>query len=266
MKYFLKTLIVVLTVSIICCMVYVGYYFYQYSKTDTAFNEIENTYVTDEEEETKADSSSTVSSKSKKAKVDIEALKKKYPAASGYIYQKNVLSYPIMQCDNNDYYLKHLPDGSSSISGSIFFEKSTTTDSRAILVFGHNMRNGAMFGCLKKFRDKDFFKKHKKFQLYIGRNSFEANAFCVFNTNAYSYVYDYFGANDKGLSFDDFVVKIKSAATCVNEDYVPGANDGLVLLSTCTNGDGRLVVALSIKDYVDVIENAGEMKYLYELN
>ncbi len=72
------------------------------------------------------------------------------------------LSYPLMQADNNDYYLKRAWDGSRSSAGSIFLE--CTNDPNLLdfntIIYGHHMANGSCFAPIVKYREQDFWKEH----------------------------------------------------------------------------------------------------------
>ena len=72
----------------------------------------------------------------------------------GYIKLINKdLEYPIVQGETNETYLHAGPDGSYDYNGSIFLDYGNTEDfldTRSVL-YGHNMRNGSMFGSLRNF-------------------------------------------------------------------------------------------------------------------
>lgn len=68
-------------------------------------------------------------------------------------FQMDEVSYPIMQGSDNSYYLHRLPDGTYNSSGSLFLlaENSPLLTDNSSFVYGHNMNNGSMFGCLKQY-------------------------------------------------------------------------------------------------------------------
>ncbi|WP_270531981.1 class B sortase, partial [Paraclostridium sordellii] len=67
------------------------------------------------------------------------------------------IDYPVVQTDNNDYYLNYDFYNKLSSSGSIFMDYRDNVKSKNIILYGHNMRNKTMFNNLLKFKDKDFF-------------------------------------------------------------------------------------------------------------
>jgi sortase B len=81
----------------------------------------------------------------------------------GWIYVPGTdIDYPIVQTDDNEYYLTHNFDGTSSSSGAVFldYEDSGFTDQQ-VIVYGHHMKNGSMFAALVDFDDQTFFDGHR---------------------------------------------------------------------------------------------------------
>ena len=69
------------------------------------------------------------------------------------------IDYPVVQGDDNSYYLTHDFNNSSSIQGSIFMDYRNQPDFSDWnnIVYGHNMDNGSMFGALVKYRKQAFY-------------------------------------------------------------------------------------------------------------
>ena len=70
--------------------------------------------------------------------------------------------YPVMQTDNNDTYLRHNFYGKESSSGSLFFDAACAPDGSDLyrIIYGHNMKNGSMFGSLKKYASEAFYQEN----------------------------------------------------------------------------------------------------------
>lgn len=91
---------------------------------------------------------------------NIQEMKKKYPDFVGYIRIENLdILYPIVQTDNNSFYLDHLIDGSKNKSGEIFMDyrnnSSNLTDNQNIVLYGHNLGDGTKFHNLTDLRKKE---------------------------------------------------------------------------------------------------------------
>lgn len=93
-----------------------------------------------------------------------KSLSKAYPDAIGWLYIPNTaISYPIMQSDDNSYYLDHAYDGSTLKAGSIFldFRCENRFMNHVNIVYGHNMNNGSMLAGVLNYADNSYFDNHK---------------------------------------------------------------------------------------------------------
>lgn len=79
-----------------------------------------------------------------------------------YIPDTNI-SYPIMQADNNQYYLHHLYDGNYNSSGSIFIDYRNDNNflGKNTIIYGHNMKNGTMFHSIKNYMKQEYADNHR---------------------------------------------------------------------------------------------------------
>lgn len=79
-----------------------------------------------------------------------------------YIEDTNV-DYPVVQCDDGKYYLSHDFYGKSNANGQIILEDKCDpyTPSYNLVISGHHMNSGAMFGRLGLYKDKTYWENHK---------------------------------------------------------------------------------------------------------
>ena len=77
------------------------------------------------------------------------------------------IDYPVMQEEEGreGYYLKHRPDGVRSSSGSLYIPEGDTISSDNVIIYGHHMRNGTMFGSLKRYKDRLWALDHRDIEL-----------------------------------------------------------------------------------------------------
>ncbi len=98
--------------------------------------------------------------------IDFAALKAVNEDIIGWLVVEALdISYPIVQSEDNDFYLHRTTEKTYNFAGSIFLDymnKPDFSDCHSI-VYGHNMKNGSMFGTLKQFRDKDVYSKSMYF-------------------------------------------------------------------------------------------------------
>lgn len=84
--------------------------------------------------------------------------------AMGWLYIDDTsIDFPIMQSDDNAFYLNHDPLGHFMLSGSIFidFQCSGDFSDPFTVVHGHHMEGGAMFGVLQEYLDGNYFDAHR---------------------------------------------------------------------------------------------------------
>lgn len=81
----------------------------------------------------------------------------------------------VCQSSNNSYYINHNHLGKKSRYGALFLSADDTfghkNNDQNIVVFGNNMKDGTMFGSLKKFRNINFYKQNPVISLYYGKQS-----------------------------------------------------------------------------------------------
>ena len=79
------------------------------------------------------------------------------------------VSYPVVQRNDNAYYLHHLITGEYNSSGSIFADCHNQPDftDQNTIIYGHNMKNGSMFGTLSHYQDQALWEENPYFYLYV---------------------------------------------------------------------------------------------------
>ncbi len=72
------------------------------------------------------------------------------------------IDYPVMQTDNNEFYLDHDVDHEPDKNGTLFmdYQCDVLAPSFNFIIYGHNMRSGNMFGNLDKYKSESYYKKH----------------------------------------------------------------------------------------------------------
>lgn len=108
------------------------------------------------------------------------------------------ISYPLMQGETNQDYLRTTYSGTKATAGSVFVESMNSADleDRHTIIYGHNMKDGSMFGRLKKYVSPDFMEKNRYFTIYTpGGDAYLYEAVSCMVVPLDSYVYN--------LSFED---------------------------------------------------------------
>ena len=166
--------------------------------------------------------------------INLEALREVNPAVIGWILIPDTkINYPLMQGEDNEYYLKHTWDEQASGSGSIFLECMNSpelTDFNTI-VYGHNMGNGSMFGGLRKFGYQDYWKTHPYIYILSDAGVYRYEIFSSYLAEVDSSTY--------GLSFgqrqtrEDFIANAVEKSEITTE-ITPEITDRVLTLSTCS--------------------------------
>ena len=158
------------------------------------------------------------------------------------------INYPVMQSVNEpNFYLKQGFDKEYSDYGCPYVQENCDiAESDNLVIYGHHIKGGKMFGALEDYKSKSFYEEHKNIQFDTLTEQEEYEIVAVFKTVAYSSegfrYYDFVDAENEE-DFNSYVGKCKELAlydTGVTAEY----GDRLITLSTCEYSaqNGRLVV------------------------
>ncbi len=69
-----------------------------------------------------------------------------------------LLDEPVMQRDET-YYMDHDLLGKPNVNGALFLDSGISLKTRpySLVIYGHNMKTGAMFGCLRNYENLAFY-------------------------------------------------------------------------------------------------------------
>ena len=167
------------------------------------------------------------------------------------------IDYPVMWTPRDEsYYLYRAFDGSENKNGCLILDTDSCLDplSTNLIIHGHNMKSGAMFGNLTDYEDPDFYENHKNIILYTEECQRNYEVIAVFRSQVYRKTdqvfkfYKFFQA-DTQEEFDDFYNNIKQLSqydTGVTAQF----GDHFLTLSTCVYHveQGRFVVVAKETD------------------
>lgn len=152
------------------------------------------------------------------------------------------VDYPVFQHKDNDFYLSKDYKKEDSIAGSIFVDHrnyNVLTRNKNTVIYGHNMKNGTMFGELKKFKNDDFVNKNQTIEIQTKNEVLKYKIFSVYKTNTqFNYIKTKFISPE---DFGSFLSEIKSKSTFYKD--IATEDDEILTLSTCEpGGKKRLVI------------------------
>lgn len=160
------------------------------------------------------------------------------------------IDYPVMYTpEQPEHYLYRAFDGTESASGTPFIGAGADVDSDCLIIYGHNMKSGTMFGELDAYRDASFWAAHPRLTLYVGA---EARSYAVFAavqtrvlyTDETGFRYYYAAGSQTEDSFRALTGWLAENALYAT-DGAPAYGEQILLLSTCSyhTEEGRFVVA-----------------------
>lgn len=188
------------------------------------------------------------------AKSAVELLTEENSDFAGWIKINNTkINNPIYQTDNNDFYLNHNQKKQKSIYGALYFDKNDKIDRKRtdnnLVIYGHHMKNGTMFGSLEKYKSLSFYKQHPTIEFSTKYKTSTYKIYSVFVLNAskaddLNYIYNI--SRDKFINDYDFEFWSEEAyeRSLINTGVDVKRNDRIITLVTCTYDfdNARLVV------------------------
>lgn len=161
------------------------------------------------------------------------------------------IDYPIMWTPGDETYYLYLDfDGNYDVNGSLLLDTDSCLDplTTNLIIHGHNMKSGAMFGTLSDYADESYYQEHRYITLYTEECQRNYEILAVFRSQVYLKTdqvfkfYKFFQA-DTEEEFDDFYQNIKELSL-YDTGVTAGFGDHFITLSTCSYHveNGRFVV------------------------
>lgn len=171
------------------------------------------------------------------------------PDTVGFLTIGETVDLPVVQRENdNEYYLTHAYSGEEAREGALFLDGANRLSDENLIVYGHNMRNGTMFGKLSSFGEREFLLKNAVVRFDTLYENALYVPFAMFEASMDENDGHYFDVRQivfDEMSFELFVLKLRSRSVFdvpVEVEY----GDQLLTLVTCSynDDDGRYIVAL----------------------
>ena len=180
---------------------------------------------------------------SKKSIVDFDSLKKINSDLVGWLLIDSLgISYPVVQTDNNDYYLHKTFEKKDNFAGCLFIEYQNHSDfsDNNTIIYGHNMKNGSMFGKLRKILEDGVYSKYPYFWIYTEEKVYKFHVFSArtVNVDSESYTLQFATPED----FQNYLNDVSGKSELKCDQVSVDANDKIVTLSTCTGDESTRFV------------------------
>ncbi|MBE5842882.1 MAG: class B sortase [Butyrivibrio sp.] len=259
----LKVIRIVVVIVLLAIVVYEAMMIYrdqkEYKTADNEYESISNKYVRDagvkKAEETADDANSDDNNADityPDLEINFEELKSVNSDFIGWLYFPAVdVSYPVVRENEINQYLYTTFEGKSNKAGSIYMDVLSYSDFTGYsdMLFGHNMKNGSMFGSLKKIyqsKDEDILADNPYIYVYTedGVRIYRVFAYYITTDGSYSYTEV---TNEK--EYEDYISYIKkNSIYTFPEDVSFDGCPSLLTLSTCQgqSGSGKRFVVHSV--------------------
>ncbi len=244
-RSFVSNLILVVAILV---FLFSGYKLYgiwaEYQKIDADYEEIKE-HVIEKDAVTVLDQETGEEFEEVRFHVDFQELLKQNRDVVGWIRFENpeTISYPIAKGDSNDEYLRHNLDKEYSTAGTIFVDYRNSSNFKDLntFIYGHNMRNGSMFGQLKKYVEKDFFEANPYFYIYTPDGmEMTYRIFSVRIVKDTSDAFDLYYSDSK--EFGKYISDARKASYFDSNAEV-STDSRIVTLSTCSKAkEDRLLI------------------------
>ena len=204
--------------------------------------------VPDADDETADEQETTHTAPDELLSVDFDTLQSVNPDIQAWLYMSgSSIHSPVLQAEDNSTYLYRLADGSSNAHGSLFIDCRNAGDFSDwnTLIYGHNMKDGSMFGGLKKYRKQAYYDAHPEMTLFTPEKTYRMEIFAAVTTDVSAAVYRVPAAREER----DELVQWAQRNSEIECDVSIGTEDRIVTLSTCTGGDDdRFVVRAVLRE------------------
>ncbi len=231
---FVKIVAIVAAMAIIVSSVYLVTYFVDLGQQDAKIQNVRNNYELNKDDYTKNEDNQF-------SKFDI--LKSQNNDIVGWINIAGTeVNNPVYQYTDNQFYVSHDMDKKSNSYGALFLDYRCNINPMSLtrnqIIYGHNMRYGAMFGTLDEYRDINYLRQNPiiSFDSLYEQRNYKIFAIMIVNdTEDSTFGYSYSAYRTTFTSDTDFMQWIQYSRDRSLYDIPVDINsdDEIITLSTC---------------------------------
>ncbi len=154
------------------------------------------------------------------------------------------IDYPIMQCDDNEFYLHNGADRKDNGGlGCPFLDFRCESDFSGVnsIIYGHHIEGGRMFSDIVLYEDERYFDDHRIGYLVTSYEVKKIDFFSYMCVSSNSPIYStaFLSTNEKG-NYIDLIFRLSKYSKDITKDYLKDNTDKhILLISTCTYGEGE---------------------------
>lgn len=166
--------------------------------------------------------------------IDFQGLKAYNEDAVGWIYCADTpINYPVLQGDDNDYYLRHMINGEYNIAGSVFMDFRCDPEMNGLntIIYGHNFNNDIMFGTFLEYKDQSYYDEHPVIWYFTEECNYKLELMAGFVTPSDSMVYR---MQDSEEQLGRLIADCRKISTFTAAEPETDIKQ-IMVLSTCSN-------------------------------
>lgn len=163
--------------------------------------------------------------------LDFEGLQSEFPDVVSWITGPGtVIDYPVVQGEDNDFYLEHLADGTPNRNGAIFMDYRNQPSDTLTVLYGHHIRGGRMFTPLEAYKSQQYYEEHPVLYYETPEKRYELRLFAGVVTDGSSEQFSL--KMDEGET-KEWIRSLQSRSD-FQADWEPDPGGSFMALCTCT--------------------------------
>lgn len=161
---------------------------------------------------------------------------------------KTKIDYPVMMSRDNKDYLHSSFYKEKLYSGTLFIDalSNKRENQENLIVYGHNMKDGSMFGTLKKWRSAKYFNEHKFIEIYTEK---EKRVYLIFAVREVSSNMDLLHYKLGGFTNEEYIQDARNNNIHFREFEDQYKNNQIMTLSTCMSNDAKRLIINAVLLY-----------------
>lgn len=161
---------------------------------------------------------------------------------------KTKIDYPVMMSRDNKDYLHSSFYKEKLYAGTLFIDalSSKRENQDNLIVYGHNMKDGSMFGTLKKWRSEKYFNEHKFIEIYTET---EKRVYLIFAVREVSSNMDLLHYKLDGFTNEEYIQDARNNNIHFREFEDQYKNNQIMTLSTCMSNDAKRLIINAVLLY-----------------
>jgi len=161
---------------------------------------------------------------------------------------KTKIDYPVMMSRDNKDYLHSSFYKEKLYAGTLFIDalSSKRENQDNLIIYGHNMKDGSMFGTLKKWRSEKYFNEHKFIEIYTEK---EKRVYLIFAVREVSSNMDLLHYKLDGFTNEEYIQDARNNHIHFREFEDQYKNNQIMTLSTCMSNDAKRLIINAVLLY-----------------